>query len=92
MKIVSRDSFTEILDTILYYIAEDSPNKALIFNDELEEKLQTIPYMPYKYRKSIYFDDENIRDYIFKGYVIPYLIDKNNNEIALLDMIKWVNK
>jgi len=48
--------------------------------------------MPYKFRKSIYFDDENIRDYIFKGYAIPYLINEDNNEIALLDIIKWVDK
>lgn len=48
--------------------------------------------MPYKFRKSIYFDDENIRDYIFKGYTIPYSINEDNNEIVLLDIIKWMDK
>ncbi|UCN01581.1 hypothetical protein LCX93_11680 [Sulfurimonas sp. SWIR-19] len=47
---------------------------------------------PYKSRKFLYHDDENIRDYIFKGYTIPYLIDNNKNKIVLLDIFKWKNK
>jgi len=31
--------------------------------------------MPYKHRKSIYYDDENIRDLVFKGYTIVYMIE-----------------
>jgi len=89
LNIIKRDSFTESLDRILDYIAEDSLERAFGFADELEEKLSQVPHVPYKFRKSIYFDDENIRDYIFKGYVIPYLIDENKDEIAVLDIIKY---
>jgi len=45
--------------------------------------------MPYKFRKSIYFEDENIRDYVFMGYCIPYVIQKEQGRIVLLDIIKW---
>ena len=45
--------------------------------------------MPYKFRKSIYFEDDNIRDYIYKGYVIPYLIDTEEDKIILLGMVKY---
>ena len=45
--------------------------------------------MPMKYRKSIYFENETIRDFIYKGYCIPYLIDADNKRIILLDIIKW---
>jgi hypothetical protein len=48
--------------------------------------------MPYKYRKSIYFDNENIRDLIYKGYTIPYLIDEDNKSIVLLGIIKYKEK
>lgn len=48
--------------------------------------------MPYKYRKSFYYDDINVRDMIFKGYTIPYLIDEKNNKIVLLDIFKWIDK
>jgi len=45
--------------------------------------------MPYKYRKSYYYDDENIRDFIFKGYTIPYLIDKQKDLLVVLDIFKY---
>jgi hypothetical protein len=45
--------------------------------------------MPLKYRKSIYFENETIRDFIFKGYCIPYLIEAEYERIILLDIIKW---
>ncbi|EAK5974251.1 type II toxin-antitoxin system RelE/ParE family toxin, partial [Campylobacter jejuni] len=47
-----------------------------------------LSFMPYKNRKSLSFDNENIRDLIFKGYVIPYLIDKSKNEILILGIYK----
>jgi len=45
--------------------------------------------MAYKYRKSIYFDDENIRDFIFKGYILPYKIDKLNDTLTILGITKY---
>jgi hypothetical protein len=30
--------------------------------------------MPYKYRKSYYYNDERIRDMVFRGYTIIYKI------------------
>ena len=92
MQITEKNSFTKTLDNILNYIAKDSLNRAFDFNNQLEEKIDNIPYMPYKYRKSIYHNNENIRDMIFKGYTISYLIDKENDRIILLDIIKWINK
>ncbi|EKB0626229.1 type II toxin-antitoxin system RelE/ParE family toxin, partial [Campylobacter jejuni] len=49
---------------------------------------KNLSFMPYKNRKSLSFDNENIRDLIFKGYVIPYLIDKSKNEILILGIYK----
>ena len=84
----SRD-FERDLDNVLDFIAEDSIDRALDFLSELEEKLAGLPCMPYKFRPSIYFDDDDIRDYIFKGYVIPYLIDKTMDRIILLGIVKY---
>ncbi|NEW60227.1 type II toxin-antitoxin system RelE/ParE family toxin [Sulfurovum sp. bin170] len=86
------DKFDSKLDAVLDYIARDSLNRAIDFSVELEEKLNKLPHMPYKFRRSIYFDDENIRDCIFKGYVIPYLIDGINNKIILLGIVKYREK
>ena len=81
--------FTDNFTTILVYISLDSKNRAKQFKNALQNSLNNIPDMPYKFRKSIYFDDDNIRDYIFMGYSIPYLIEKEKNRIVLLDIIKW---
>jgi len=90
--VTDKDSFRVALNDVLDYIAQDSLEKAINFKRELQSKLDTIAYMPYKYRKSIYFDNNEIRDYIFKGYTIPYLIDADNNELVILDIFKWINK
>lgn len=37
-------------------------------------KIRAIPKRPYSYRKSIYFDNPDIRDLIFKGYTIVFRI------------------
>lgn len=92
MEIVKRHDFSLALDNILDYIATDSINYAIKFNRKLEKAISNIPNFPYKSRKSLYHNNENIRDYIFKGYTIPYLIDIENNQIVLLDIFKWVHK
>ncbi|MDP2894227.1 MAG: hypothetical protein Q8N78_07690 [Sulfurimonas sp.] len=50
------------LNNILDYISEDSINQALMFNSELHKRIKDIPHMPYKCRKSIRYDDDNIRE------------------------------
>ena len=84
--------FTDNLTSILAYIALDSKGKAKQFKNALQSSIRNIPYLPYKFKKSIYFDDENIRDYIFMGYCIPYLVNEEKNTIVLLDIIKWREK
>lgn len=93
MKLISDETlFREALENVLDCIAMDSLERAIDFNRELENRIDSIPHMPFKYRKSIHFNDDNIRDYIFKGYTIPYIIDTQKNEIIILDIFKWVDK
>jgi plasmid stabilization system protein ParE len=87
MRLERSEKFAEDLEKILVYIAKDSKPSAHRFVNELFETLYRIePYL-YKYRKSIYFDDETIRDCIFKGYVVPYKIFES--KIVLLGMTKY---
>ncbi|MFA6136999.1 MAG: type II toxin-antitoxin system RelE/ParE family toxin [Sulfurimonas sp.] len=89
MKIVQDDKFKSTLSNILTYIAKDSKNKANNFKSSLKNGLTDLVFMPYKFRKSIYFDNDNIRDYIFMGFCITYVIDTDNQQIILLDILKW---
>lgn len=90
MTIQTGEDFTNRLADILIFIAKDSKQRAFDFKNELEKSISSLDYMPYKLRKSIYFDDENIRDFIFKGYCIPYEIDLKNEQITLISIIKWI--
>jgi len=84
MQIIKTVRFDEELQAVIEFIAIDNPNRALMFYDELISKLKSITNSPYKYRKARYADDKNIRELIFKGHTIPYLIDKTKNQIVIL--------
>lgn len=75
MNIRFEESFINSLALKLEYIAQDNPRAARKFKDELITSCKDISHMPYKYRKSIYHEDENIRDLIFKGYTVVYVIE-----------------
>ena len=92
MKIVYNPTFTRHFIIIEDYITENSFNSANKFKSRLKVKIESIPNFPYKFRKSLYYEDENIRDYIFKGYTIPYLIDTEKDQILILDIFKWMDK
>jgi len=92
MQIIRDNNYLASLDNVMQFIAQDSFNKALIFLDKLDYAINNIPNFPYKHRQSFYYTNEDIRDLIFKGYTIPYLIDNGNNQIVILDIFKWINK
>lgn len=77
----------ELLDQIAF-IAEDKPEAAFKFKDDLEELISQIPNFPLKHRKSIFSDDVNIRDLIFKGYTITYRINQRESFIEILSLNK----
>jgi len=67
--------FNRELKAVFDFIAKDSPNRARDFRDKLIAKLQTISDSPLMYRKSVSFEDDRVRDLIFKSYVIPFAIE-----------------
>lgn len=81
------EHFEEDLRKIMTFIKEKSSlEAALSFFIELEAQIAKISFMPYRYRKNLYKNDENIRDLIFKGYVVPFLIKPD--KIIILGIYK----
>ena len=70
------------------FISLDSKNRALAFKSEIDKHINNLVNMPYKCRKSIYFQDESIRDLIYKGYIIVYKIDEIKVIITIIGMKK----
>jgi len=92
MQIIRAPKYLHCLDTILDFIAQDSFQKSMNFLNGLDKAIKNLVNMPYKFRKSYYYNKDEVRDLIFKGYTIPYLIDKEKNQIVILDIFKWSNR
>jgi len=90
LKILIEASFSKPLLSILLTIAKDKKTAAKKFNKELRQKISLLSTSPHMCRSSIYFDDTNYRDLIYKGYIIIYKIDTNT--IKVLDIFKWQDK
>ena len=92
MRIVRSKKYTLTLKDLMKYISLDSKNRAVSFKNEIDKQINSLVDMPYKCRKSIYFNDESIRDLIYKGYTIVYKIDELKKTITVIGMKKSQNE
>jgi plasmid stabilization system protein ParE len=86
MQVKLDEEFEANFEIIFRYISQDKMSAAKEFKKDLFEQIKNIPIFPYKYRRSIYFENDNIRDMIFKGYTIVYKIDTKKNLIIIADI------
>lgn len=84
MQIIYKKSFEKQLLQIVNYIAQDKPNASIKFANELEKLIFLIPDNPLKYKPSIYFNNENVRDMTHKGYTIIYKVSFQKSTIEVL--------
>lgn len=90
MKIVFEPLFQRRFLQIIDYIAKDKKSVAMAFKNELQLKISNLKTYPKMCRQSLYADDENVRDLIYKGYTIVYEI--RTDSLAILDIFKWQDK
>jgi len=89
MQIIYQPKFINSFNNIWDYISQDSKNRANKFQREIKKLIEDIHHMPYKCRKSIYFDNDNIRDLIFKGYTIVYKVNEDKKQITIIGIKKY---
>lgn len=87
MELQFKDTFVKRLNKQLEFIAKDSYNRAVKFKVELLAKINRIPSNPYIYRKSIFYKNENIRDLVYKGYIVVFRI--KNDRIEIFGFVKY---
>ena len=92
MKIEITTEFRDRLNDQIEYIAKDKPTAARNFKSQLLNRIKEIPNMPYAYRQSIFFDQADIRDLIFKGYIVVFKVDENEQLIKVFGFSKWQEK
>ena len=88
MKVSFEANFIEKLNEQVRYISKDKPKAARKFKNELISNLRKDLKQPFNFKKSKYFEDENIRDYVFKGYTSGYEINTKQNYIVIFAFIK----
>jgi len=89
MKIIYQVKFINSFNQIWDFISLDSKTRANQFKKEVKKKIEELENMPFKFRQSIYFEDESIRDLIFKGYTIVYKVDKERDAIIIIGIKKY---
>lgn len=91
MKIKLTIEFIYDLDDIVDFISKDKPFAARKFKIEIIKKLKKDLLHPFLFKKSIYFEDENIRDYIFKGYTVVIKADIELELVSVVAILKHKN-
>jgi len=84
MQINRSSRYKNNLFQILDFIVQDKVSASENFLNELDKLINNLPNFPFKFRKSEYFDNENIRDMIYKGYTIIYRVNKAKNVIDIV--------
>ncbi len=82
MKIIESNLYKQKLRFITLNIKKDKSSAAIKFAKDLKKQIKEIPNMPYKYRPSYYYNNESVRDMIFKGYTITYKIYDKHIQIV----------
>jgi len=88
MQILCTDLFENQLKQILKKFAQEDFSATKNFKMYLDTIIINIPTKVKKYKKSIYFDDENIRDVENQGFRIPFLYDEDNNIYLILGIVE----
>ena len=84
MQINRSSRYKNNLFQILDYIAQDKLSASENFLNELDKLINNLSNFPFKFRKSKYFDDDNIRDMIYKGYTVVYRVNETKNSIDIV--------
>lgn len=82
MVITTTPRFESEMQDIFDFISLDSKERAKKFRLDLATKIKNLLIFPYIGR----IRSDNVRELIYKGYVVPYTI--NNDEISILGIYK----
>jgi plasmid stabilization system protein ParE len=87
MKVELLDTFVEQLNDQFDYIARDKPSAARKFKNEIRDQVMKLSENPMLHRRSIYYEDENHRDMVFKGYKVIFKIDEPKDTVFVIGLV-----
>ncbi len=87
MKILASSLYEKQLKEILLSLNTLDHQQTKNFKMYLDTIILNMSSKLKKYQKSIYFNNENVKDIEYNGCRIPFLLDKEKNLIILLGII-----
>ena len=91
MNIICSKLYQEQLKSILEPYLQSDPKGIKDFKLYLDTVILNMPSKVHKYKKSIYFEDDDIRDIEHQGYIIPFVYDGINNIFLILGIVEKNN-
>ena len=91
MQILASDAFTQQLKAILQEYANEDFEATKSYKIYLDTVLINIPTKAQKYKRSLYFDDDNIRDVEHQGLVIPFYMERLEYALCPVQTLKVYN-
>lgn len=91
MNIICSKLYQEQLKSILEPYLQSDPKGIKDFKLYLDTVILNMPSKVHKYKKSIFFEDDDIRDIEHQGYTIPFVYDEINNLFLILGIIEKNN-
>jgi len=88
MNILSSNLYKDQLRKILKIVKEEDESLLKHFEMYLDTIIINMHTKAKKYKQSIYFEDENIKDIENQGYTIPFYVDNDKKNYVLLGIIK----
>ncbi|MCX6077574.1 MAG: hypothetical protein NTW78_11925 [Campylobacterales bacterium] len=87
MSILASNLYKKQLKEILKLLEKDNASNAKSFELYLDTVIVNMQTKIKKYKQSIYFNDENIKDIENQGYTIPFYIDEKKKVYVLLGLL-----
>ena len=88
MKILCSNLYESQLKKILQGLSEIDFVSTQKFKMYLDTIIINIPTKASKYEKSIYYDDDNVKDVQYEDYTVVFFIDTDNDNYLILSIIK----
>ena len=88
MSILTSNLYKEQLKETLTLLEKENVSDMKSFEMYLDTIIINMQTKAKKYKQSIYFDDENIKDIENQGYTIPFYFDEKKKVYVLLGLIK----
>jgi hypothetical protein len=87
-QILSSSLFDEQLQEILITLEKEEANSAKSFKLYLDAIILNMQTKIAKYKPSIFFEDDRVKDIENQGYIIPFYCDETEEAYVLLGIIK----